>query len=218
MTREITFLPDRVYEVTGIWVKDGKMDQLNAYFGKVFPIAVADYGVKPLFSLEPQSAHAGDFVPHLFFVNEWPSLEKFKAFVEDSRARVLFPERDDAVSRMVVSQYKVPAGVTVSLAEGDVVEFAAMWVEAGKGQQLQDYYQKAFPIAQKHGVRAITPLVAVYSYKGDFVPERAALNLWGTLSNFESFAREAKGLFPLRDAALARLEVTHARVHFEGAR
>lgn len=26
MTREITFLPDRVYEVTGIWVKDGKMD------------------------------------------------------------------------------------------------------------------------------------------------------------------------------------------------
>ena len=103
MKKQITFHPDRVYEVTGIWVKPDQMPALQAYFGEVFPIAAKDYGVKPLFSLEPVNVYAGDFEPQIMFVNEWPSLEAFKGFVNDPRAKALFPRRDAAVSRLVVS-------------------------------------------------------------------------------------------------------------------
>ena len=62
----------------------------------------------------------------------------------------------------------------------------------------------------------ITPLEVVDSYKGDFRPHRSGLNLWRTLDNFDAFAEAARDLFPERDGALERLEVTHAEVRFEG--
>jgi hypothetical protein len=196
VTRELTFKPGRVYEVTGIWVKQGKLDELNAYFGKVFPIAAQDYSVEPLFSLDSASAYAGEFMPHLFFVNQWPSLEKFKAFLADPRAKALFPERDALVSRLVVTQYAVPQPATVTLKEGDVVEFAAMWVKSGHESELQRYYQEAFPLAKQHGVHPITPLKPVFSYRGDFLPSQAALNLWGSKESFNSFVADARHLSP----------------------
>lgn len=215
-TRQVTFHPDRVYEVTGIWVEPGQMDALMAYFGEVFPIAAEDYGVTPLFSLEPESAYAGDFVPDIMFVNEWPSLDHFRKFVSDPRAKALFPRRDAAVSHLVVTQYEVPEATTVSLRDGDVVEFGGMWIKSGREQDLKAYYEEAFAIAKRHGIRPITPLKPVYSYRGRFLPSRAGLNLWGTKENFNRFVGEAAGLFGRRDASLDRLEVTHARVRFEG--
>lgn len=214
MTHTITFRPDRVYEVTGIWPKPGQGEALKAYFGEVFPIAAQDYGVKPLFSLEPLRTHAGDFAPPIMFVNEWPSIERFRAFTQDARARALFPRRDAAVSRLVVSHYTVPAEKEATLADGDVVEFAAMWIREGRGEDLRSYYQRVFPVAVEHGLRPITPLEVVDSYKGDFTPSRAGLNLWGTLDRFDAFADAVRPQFAARDAALSRLEVTHAAVRF----
>ena len=215
-SQTIEFKSDRVYEVTGIWVTPENMPKLGAYFQKVFPIAVESYGVKPLFSLEPKSSYAGDFMPQMLFVNEWPSLESFKGFTSDPRAVALFPDRDAVVERLVVTHYQVPQDVTISLNDGDVVELAAMWIKPGQEEALGAYYQQAVGIAKRHGLQPITPLKPVSSYKGNFLPHRFGLNLWGTLDNFNAFARDAKDLFPQRDAALDRLEVTHAAVRFEG--
>ncbi len=214
MSSTITFHPDRVYEVTGIWIKDGAQDDLGAYFSQVFPIAQSKYGVEPLFSLRPVNVYAGDFRPDMFFVNEWPSLEQFQAFTRDEAARALFPQRDAAVERMVVTHYKVPQTSTVTLEAGQVVEFGAMWIKDGQEEALGAYYKDAFAIAQNHGIAPITGLSPIYSYSGDFMPSRAGLNLWGTLDNFKAFAREAEPLFSRRDATLERLEVTHAEVQF----
>ena len=216
MTKTIRFEPGRVYEVTGIWVTAENLPELGAYFQKIFPLAAAEFGVEPLFSLEPRRAHAGEFMPQMMFVNEWPSLESFQRFVDDPRAKALFPERDAVVERLVVTHYEVPRSTEVTLREGDVVEMAAMWIGAGNEDALSSYYQTVFPIALDHGLRPMTPLSPVYSYKGDFVPHRAGLNLWGSLTNFDAFADSAQEHFPKRDAALSHLVVTHAAVRFEG--
>lgn len=216
--KTFSFSTGRVYEVTGIWVRDGKAKDLDAYFGKVFPIAVQDYGLRPVFSLEPISAYAGDFVPNVMFVNEWPSLDHFKRFVSDPRCVALFGERDAAVSRLVVTQYEIPEDTRVEIRSGQVVEFAGMWVKAGMQDEIKAYYAEAFPVAQRHGARGITRLAPVYSYRGDFQPTIAGLNLWDSHDDFKRFAAEAAALFPRRDAALDRLEVTHARVRFEGGK
>ena len=152
------------------------------------------------------------------FVNEWPSIESFQGFLADPRAKALFPRRDAAVSRLVVSHYTVPEEVSVDLVEGSVVEFGAMWIKPGREDELGEYYRTVMPLAIEHGLTPITPLAVVSSYRGDFLPSRAGLNLWGDLSNFESFAEAAREHFPRRDAALSRLDVTHAAVRLEGAR
>lgn len=213
----VEFRSDRVYEVTGIWVDPANMPALGAYFQKVFPIAASKYGVRPLFSLEPQGAHAGDFLPQMMFVNEWPSIESFQAFTSDPDAVALFPQRDAVVERLVVSHYQVPETVSVDLQDGDVLEFAAMWVRPGQEDALKSYYQKAVQIALQNGLQPVSPLQVVDSYKGDFRPHRAGLNLWRTMDNFKAFEYQARDLFPNRDAALTRLEVTHAKVRFENA-
>ena len=218
MTKTISFDPGKVYEVTGIWVKDGQMAALQAYFGKIFPLASERYGVRPLFDLEPVSAYAGDFKPHIMFVNEWPSLDHFKRFVSDPEATALFPERDAAVKRLVVTQYQVPQRTSIDLADGDVVEFAGMWIKPGQDDALRSYYRDAVEIAVRHGLKPITPLAPVLSYRGAYEPDRAGLNKWGTQRNFADFASEAKPLFARRDAALDRLEVTHAFVRFDSAK
>ena len=216
MSRSLSFRADRVYEVTGLWVKPGQMDALMAYFSEVFPIARDDYGVRPLFGLEPLRAYAGDFTPDVMFVNEWPSLEAFQSFVADPRAEARFGARDAALERLVVTHYATDGDHAVALTDGDVVEFNAMWITPGREAELQRYYGTVFPIAQRHGLRPLTGLRPVFGYRGDFEPSRAGLLWWGETAAFDAFITEIAPHVPARDAALDRLEVMHARVRFEG--
>ncbi len=216
--KTIKFEPGKAYEVTGIWVQPENMQALSNYFNKVFPIAMKNYGIKPLFSLQPLSVYSGDFMPQIMFVNEWPSIDSFQSFINDPQVKELFPERDAVVSRLVVSHYSVPEPVEVELSEGDVVEYAAMWIKPGQEQALKSYYQQAFPIAVQNGLKPISPLAPLSSYRGDFLPHRAGLNLWGRKERFDRFVSAAQSLFPKRDASLQRLEVVHAEVRFEGGK
>jgi len=215
-TATFTLHPDRVYEVTGIWIRPGWQEAMQSYFGRVFPIAAEHYGVRPLFGLEPVNVYAGDFRPDMMFVNEWPSLDAFQGFVEDERATALFPERDAAASRIVVTQYRVPERVELELTENDVIEFGAMWMKPGRAEDFRRYYETVVPIAARQGMRRLTPLAPVFNYRGDFEPDAAGLNWWGTLDAFRAFEREAAPHFPSRDDTLRRLEVVHARVHLNG--
>jgi hypothetical protein len=160
--------------------------------------------------------YAGDFQPDIMFVNEWPSLERFQSFIADPRAVALFPRRDAATSRLVVTQYSVEQTTTVQLQEGEYIEFGAVWPKEGRASDLAAYVESVMPIARRHGVSPIASLVPVFSYSGGFDPARANLYSWGEADDFTRFVAEATPLFPRRDAALDRLEVMHARVHFEG--
>lgn len=211
-----SFTPNHIYEVTGIWIRPDMGQQIQEYFGKVFPIAAERYGVVPLFSLEPIRTYSGDFMPQMMFVNQWPSLDEFKSFVGDPDVEKLIPKRDAAAARLIVTHYEVPEESSVELSDGDVVEYSAMWIRDGKEEIIGDYYGKVFPLAMEEGVKPLTPLSPVDNYSGDFRPSRAGLLRWGKLENFDRFIQRAQPHVGQRDGALSRLEVVHAAVKLGG--
>jgi uncharacterized protein (DUF1330 family) len=216
----IEFKQGKVYEFAALWVKPGKEAQLMQYFNQAFAIAMK-YGIQPVLNFTPESSYAGDFKPTMFFVNEWPSLEAFKQFINDPRERSLIPQRDDALIRLAVTHALVRQPTSVTLKDGDLIEFSAVWIEPGKQEQLNRYYGQAFPIAVKHGAWRLAEFLPVNVYRGDLDPEGIGLNQWPNLEAFRNFIKDEalQELLPTRDEALSRLVVNLNRVSFEeGAR
>lgn len=216
VSRSIEFKADKMYEFAMLRVKPEKQQQLMQYFGTVFPMALK-YGVRPVVSLIPLNTFAGDVHPSLFFVNEWPGEEAFQEFVNDPEVKRLFPVRDDALEQLINTHTRVPQSVTVSLKEGDIVEFAALWIKPGKGGQLQEYFGQAMPVAMKYGVKPISAFQPIGAYAGDFVPQMMALNQWPSMEAFQKFIMDPQlgRMTPQRDDALSRMVVIHSKVHFE---
>lgn len=100
---------------------------------------------------------------------------------------------------------------------GDLVEFAALWIKPSKQEQLNQYYSRAFPIAVKYGARWLAGFVPVNVYRGDLDPQLIGLNQWPSLEAFRKFIKDdsLQKLLPLRDEALSRLVVNHNGVSFE---
>ena len=123
-----------------------------------------------------------------------------------------------AASRVVDSRanQRLVAKVGSRTPKPQVVNVAGIWLRSSKEQQFRDYYSEVVPIAKRNGLEPITPLKPMLSYKGDFLPDFAGLNLWYRQQNFDVFAGEAAHLFPRRDDAVRRLEVTHALVRLQG--
>lgn len=213
----IQFHQDRVYEFAALWVKPGKEAQLMEYFNQAFAIAM-EYGIQPVLNFTPENSYAGDFQPSMFFVNEWPSLEAFNRFINDPREKKLIPQRDGSLERLSVTHARVQEPATVSLENGDIVEFAALWIKPDKQDQLKQYLGLAFPIAVKHGARRLAGFVPVNVYRGDLDPQVIGLTQWPDLEAFRKFItdEELQKLLPRRDEALSRLVVNHNRVSFEG--
>jgi uncharacterized protein (DUF1330 family) len=212
----IEFKQDKVYEFAALWVKPSKEKQLAEYFNQAFPIAM-QHGVRPVINFTPESSYAGDFKPVMFFVNEWPSLEAFNQFINDPQEKKLIPQRDEALERLAVTHAQVQQPATVTLKNGGLVEFAAMWIKPGKQEQLNRYYGQAFPIAVKYGVRRLAGFVPVNVYRGDLNPQVIGLNQWPSPEAFQRFIKDAdlQKLLPARDEVLSRLVVNHNRVSFE---
>jgi uncharacterized protein (DUF1330 family) len=214
--KTLEFKQNKIYEFAALWVKPGKEKQLGEYFNQAFPIAMK-YGVRPVINFNPESSYAGDFKPVMFFVNEWPSLEAFNQFINDPQEKKLIPQRDEALERLAVTHAQVQQPATVTLKNGGLVEFAAMWIKPGKQEQLNRYYGQAFPIAVKYGVRRLAGFVPVNVYRGDLNPQVIGLNQWPSPEAFQRFIKDAdlQKLLPARDEVLSRLVVNHNRVSFE---
>ncbi|MEW6130094.1 MAG: DUF1330 domain-containing protein [Acidobacteriota bacterium] len=216
VNRTIEFKADKMYEFAMLRVKPEKQQQLMRYFGRVFPLAIK-YGVRPVVSFIPESTFAGDVHPSLFFVNEWPSEEAFRNFVNDAEVKSHFSERDDALEQLINTHTRVQQSVSVSLKEGDVVELAALWIKPGKANQLSEYFEQAMPVAMKYGVKPLAHFQPIGTYAGDFMPQVMALNQWPSMKAFQQFVKDPQlgKMIPQRDDALSRMVVIHSKVHFE---
>ena len=214
--RTVEFKPGKMYEFALLTVKPAKQQQLMDYFGAVFPLAMK-HGVRPVVSFTPIATFAGEVRPSMFFVNEWPSEEAFRGFVSDPQVSRQFPKRDDALEQLINAHARVEQPVTASLREGDVVEFAALWIKPGKGEQLDNDFGKAMPIAMKYGLKPVAPFRPTTSCAGDFVPQMMALNQWPSMEVFQRFVKDPDlaPLLPERDGALSKMVVIHSRVHFD---
>ncbi len=94
-----------------------------------------------------------------------------------------------------------------------VSELACQWLKPDGATKLMDYFQQVFPVAQRYGVEGKARLVPESTPAGDLKPQVIAVLEWPRLESFDAFMEDPdyRRLYALRDAALDRLTVTHAR-------
>lgn len=101
----------------------------------------------------------------------------------------------------------------ITFHDSRICELACQWVRPDGGPKLIEYFQQVFPVAQRYGVEAKVRLVPETSLVGEFKPDVIAMVEWPRLESFDAFMDDPdyRRLCPMRDAALDRLVVTHAR-------
>lgn len=211
----IQFATVKIYELNALWIKpNGGAEKLMNYFGKVMPVAQR-HGVRILLRFEPVQAAAGDLFPSVIGFGEWPSLTAFDDFMADPDYRSLYPLRDSAVERLVVTHLRVPEATSITVGEGKIYELSGLWIRPdGGAERLADYSRQVMPVAAEYGARRLVAFEPVRAAWGDFLPTRLGLTEWPTLAAFDAFQRDGRfqALKPLRDSALSRLVVTHGRL------
>lgn len=101
----------------------------------------------------------------------------------------------------------------ITFHDSRICELACQWVKPNGGPKLIEYFQQVFSVAQRYGVEAKARLVPEASPVGEFTPEVIGVVEWPRLESFDAFMEDPdyRRLCPMRDAALDRLVVTHAR-------
>ncbi len=187
--RVVEFVPGRAYEVTALWVKDGKLDELGQFASEAFPIAMTDYGVRPLLALQPVSVSEGT-PPDLMFINEWPSLAEFQGFVEDPRARALFPRRQAAVDDMTISVHQVSEPSSTTLFPEEMLDLTGVWLGPGDQTAYAEHDPKRAEIVARHGGDPVATLLPLHWAHGDFFPTLVRLDHWKTNAQRTAAAEE----------------------------
>lgn len=203
--------PGKVYEIAALWVRPEKRTQLQGYFKQAMPLAMK-HGARPLAGFMLARASIGGFDPTQLGMAEWPSEEAFEAFLNDPEAKALFPLRDSALIKMLVSHTSaIPPG-TYTFTEGKIYEFAFLWIKEGKGEQLQKYFEFVKPLAHtKHGCSSVCGLQGLQPKFGDLDAHMVGITQWDSLNQFDGFIKDpaASSHFGERDDALSKLLVSH---------
>ncbi len=214
----IEFDNTRVVEMAMQWVKPDGGDALMAYFQQVFPVA-GRYGVRALGRLVPEEAVVGDLSPSVIGMVEWPRLESFDGFMADADYRRLYPQRDAALDRLVVTHLRPIENVSVSLDPQKVYELSGLWIRPDGGRErLHDYYAQIQPVAEEYGGRQVLQFAGVRSAWGDFLPTEVRVTEWPNIASWEGFVKDRRvaKLKELRDSALSKLTVTRCRAQATG--
>jgi len=217
-TPAVEFSDTRITEMAMQWVKPDGGEALMSYFQQVFPVAER-YGVRAKGRLMPEEAVVGDLSPHVIGMVEWPSLESFDGFMKDADYRRLYPQRDAALDRLIVTHLRPTEDVSVSFDPDKVYELSGLWIRPDGGRdRLDDYYAQIQPIASEYGARPLLKFAGVRSAWGDFLPTEVRVTEWPDKESWDRFLndRRVAKLAELRDSALSKLTVTRCRVQATG--
>lgn len=99
------FNEDKVYEFAFLWVKADKGEQLRRYFEYVKPLAHTKHGCSSICGLQGLTPKFGELDAHMVGITQWDSLQQFDGFLRDPEASSHFAERDDALTRLLVSHF-----------------------------------------------------------------------------------------------------------------
>lgn len=214
----VEFNNTRITEMAMQWVKPDGGESLMSYFQQVFPVA-EKYGVRAMGRLVPEEALVGDLAPHVIGMVEWPRLESFDGFMEDADYRRLYPQRDAALDRLIVTHLRPVEDASVSFGPDKVYELSGLWIRPDGGhERLSDYYTQIQPVASEYGGRPVLQFTGVRSAWGDFLPTEVRVTEWPDKKSWDRFRdddRVAK-LEELRDSALSKLTVTRCRAQTTG--
>lgn len=93
-----------------------------------------------------------------------------------------------------------------------IIEIAYATVEGGKEAQLQQaYFPKILPIAAKYGGKMLGSFQVTAVTGGNLKPQMVAIFEWPSLKAHKDLLndKEAKKLFPIRDAALTSIKLSY---------
>jgi len=206
----VEFDDTRIVEMSMQWVRPDGGDSLMSYFQQVFPVAER-YGVRALGRLIPEEAVVGDMVPSVIGMVEWPKLESFDGFMADADYRRLYPQRDSALDRLIVTHMRPVEKVSVSFDPDKVYELSGLWIRPDGGRErLDDYFAQVQPIAAEYGARQVVQLAGLRSAWGDFLPAEVRVTEWPDKRSWDRFLGDKRVamLQQLRDSALSKLTIT----------
>jgi uncharacterized protein (DUF1330 family) len=214
----VEFNNTRIVEMAMQWLKPDGAESLTSYFQQVFPVA-GNYGVRALGRLVPEEAVVGDLAPHVIGMVEWPGLESFDGFMKDADYRCLYPQRDAALDRLIVTHLRPVESVSVSFSPDKVYELSGLWIRPDGGRErLNDYDAQIQPIVSEYGARPLLQLAGVRSAWGDFLPTEARVTEWPDKQSWDRFLADERGakLQELRDSALSKLTITRCSAQATG--
>lgn len=105
--------------------------------------------------------------------------------------------------------------VDITFKSGKVIEIAYATIEGGKEAELsQNYFSKILPIAAKYGAKMLGSLQVTAVVDGDVAPQMIAIFEWPNIEARERLLadRQAKKLFPIRDAILTSIKLAYYTV------
>ncbi|MGD8478324.1 MAG: DUF1330 domain-containing protein, partial [Burkholderiales bacterium] len=147
----VEFNNTRITEMAMQWVKPDGGEALMSYFQQVFPVA-GKYGVEAKGRMVPEEAIEGNLAPSVIGMVEWPSLESFDSFMNDADYRRLYPQRDAALERLVVTHLRAVENASVSLDPNKVCGLSGLWIRPDGGRERIDEYDTHIqPIATEYG-------------------------------------------------------------------
>ncbi|MEH6535963.1 MAG: hypothetical protein V7719_06195 [Psychroserpens sp.] len=98
---------------------------------------------------------------------------------------------------------------------GKVIEIAYATVEGGKEAELgKEYFSKILPIAAKYGGKMLGSLQVTAVVDGEVAPQMIAIFEWPNIEARDQLLadRQAKKLFPIRDAILTSIKLAYFTV------
>ena len=182
------------------------VDQI--YFGVAHEVAEAS-GLKHLITLDVVEAEHADIQASAVIVYQWPTLDAWQAFQNDTRWQQALAERDRSFRRLADIYFEVPETTTITFEPDGLYEIAAFWMNHQNGGLMTQYFERMGALVQAAQVQpqAQMSVVETGSHYAE-VPGRLALLRWeaGREARDAIFAsREFQENGYLRALALDRL-------------
>ena len=123
--------------------------------------------------------------------------------------------KNDNEKGTVVTDDDIVKEATILFKAGKVIEIAYATVEGGKEAKLgKEYFSKILPIAAKYGGKMLGSLQVTAVVDGGVTPQMIAIFEWPNIEARDKLLadRQAKKLFPIRDAILTSIKLAYYTV------
>lgn len=192
--------------VSPVATVDEALDKI--YFGTAHEVAEA-HGLKHLITLDVVEAEHADIQASAVIVYQWPTIDAWQAFQNDTRWRQVVVQRDRSFRELADVYFEVSETTTISFEPDGFYEIAALWMNRHNSGLMSQYFEKMGPLVQAAQVQPQGQLSVVDtgSHYAE-VPGRLTLLRWkaGREARDAIFAsQEFKDNGYLRALALDRL-------------
>lgn len=168
--------------------KPDAQDLMNAYFGKIFPVASKN-GFKPLASLPIDKIVAGNYKPNNFVgLYSWPNMSSVESFLKEMPNSELKPMRMKIWNELKQSVANVTEDFEFTLKEGKVYEVQTLWGDGSMGKKMNQ------SLIEKYNGKIIIdfPVVSYEDLNNGMPPSQIILIEWSSEKEAKKYRMKKK--------------------------